>query len=437
MTGTRVVLENANLIDGTGAARAGARLVIEGNRIADAGDGAKGGASGGRTLDLGGKTVLPGLVQGHFHSGFGPTPTLGAAPILGLEAAPPYLGMVAARNAQTALQCGVTGIIGSSCGDNLDVCLREAMTLGLVQGPRSLACGHEFMAPGDMADGTNRSWFMGIQHSGLTRRCSGAEEFRAATREEIGRGCDVIKLSVAPGHGSSPVRDVCYLTREEIDAVVGVAHDHGALVRAHCPSRSAILACARAGVDIIDHADRIDALGIEAVVKAGASITPSLLWSTRFLQFAEGWNWEMGPFPIGEGFAETRAQVMTRLRGVREDFEYTCAILPEVAKAGVNLVCGDDFGFPMMPHGDYVSEYEIYTKQLGFPALEVLGWASTNGARLMAAGLGEGPGHGTLTPGQLADLIVVDGDPSSDISCLRDRIVAIVRDGEFVRDALA
>ena len=433
MAGTRTVLANAHLIDGAGGVRSGVHVVLEGNRITEI---AEGKPSGDRVVDLAGKTVMPGLVQAHFHSGFGPTPTLGAAPILGLEAAPPYLGMVAAKNAQIALQSGVTGIIGSSCGDNLDVCLREAMILGVVQGPRSLACGHEFMAPGDMADGTNRSWFMGIQHSGLTRRCSGVEEFRAATREEIGRGCDVIKLSVSPGHGSSPVRDVSYLTQEEIEAVVAVAHDHGKLVRAHCASRVGILRCARAGVDIIDHADRIDAEGIEAVVKAGASITPSLLWSSRFLQFAESWDWNMGPFPIGEGFAESRAQVMARLRGVREDFEYTCAILPEVAKAGVNLVCGDDFGFPMMPHGDYVSEYEIYTKQLAFEPLDVLAWASTNGARLMAGVLGEGPGHGTLAAGKLADLLVVDGDPSSDLSCLRDRIVAIVRDGEFVRDQI-
>jgi hypothetical protein len=145
---------------------------------------------------------------------------MGAAPILGLEAPAPYMGMIASRNAQIALQCGVTGIIGSSNGDNLDVCLREAMILGLVEGPRIAACGHELMASGDMADGTNRSWFMGIQHPGLTRRLDGAEEFRHATREEIGRGCDVIKISAAPGHGSSPVRDLCYLTRAEIEAVV-------------------------------------------------------------------------------------------------------------------------------------------------------------------------------------------------------------------------
>ncbi len=430
MSEARVVLQNANLINGIGPPRSGASLAIEGNRIAESAEP----RSGDRVVDLAGKTVMPGLTQCHFHSGFGPAPTLGAAPILGLDAAPPYMGMIAARNAQTALQCGVTGIIGSSNGDNLDVCLREAMILGLVQGPRIIACGHEFMAPGDMADGTNRSWFMGIQHSGLTRRLSGAEEFRAATREEIGRGCEIIKLSIGPGHGSAPVRDMCYLTRSEIEAVVDVAHGHGKLVRAHCPSRIGILECAHAGVDIIDHADRIDDEGIEATAKSGASITPSLLWTTRFLQFAESWDWNLGPFPIGEGFAETQEQVMTRLRGVREDFEYTCERLPEMVKAGINIICGDDFGFPMMPHGDYVSEYEIYTKTMGFSGLDVLGWASTNGARVMAPLLGEGSEHGTLTAGALADLIIVDGDPSADIGVLRDRIVGIVRDGEFVRD---
>jgi imidazolonepropionase-like amidohydrolase len=436
MPETRVVLRNANLIDGSGPPQPNATVVIEGNRIAHADAAAPAARPGDRAVDLAGKTVMPGLVQGHFHSGFGPSPTLGAAPILGLEAPAPYMGMVAARNAQIAIQCGVTGIIGSSNGDNLDVCLREAMILGLVEGPRIATCGHELMASGDMADGTNRSWFMGIQHPGLTRRLDGAEEFRSATREEIGRGCDVIKISAAPGHGSSPVRDLCYLTRAEIEAVVDVAHDRGKIVRAHCPSRIAILECARAGVDIIDHADRIDAEGIDAVLEADASITPSLLWSTRFLQFAESWNYAMGPFPIGEGFAETHEQVLARLRGVREDFEYTCAILPEAIRAGVRLICGDDFGFAMMPHGDYVSEFEVYTKQLGIPALEVLRWASTNGAHVMAGPLGFDPGHGTLAAGQLADLLVVDGNPASDISCLRDRIVAIVRDGKFVRDAL-
>jgi hypothetical protein len=67
-----------------------------------------------------------------------------------------------------------------------------------------------------------------------------------------------------------------------------------------------------------------------------------------------------------------------------------------VVRAGVRLICGDDFGFAMMPHGDYVSEFEVYTKQLDIPALEVLRWASTNGAKVMAGPLGFDRGHGTI-----------------------------------------
>ena len=436
MSEGRVIFSGAHLFDGENEPRSGVSVVVEGNRITQVTTGSVDAGASDRVIELDGKTLMPGMVQGHFHAGFGPSPNLGQAPILGLEAPAPYMGMVAAKNAQVALQTGVTGTIGSSNGDFLDICLREAMIMGLVQGPRMLACTHEFMCSGDYADGTNRSWFMGIENPGLTRVLDGPEEFRQAAREELGRGCDVVKLSAAPGHGSSGVRDLCFLTREELEAVTQEAHDRGKLVRAHCPSRTAILRCAEAGVDIIDHADRIDDEGIEAVLKAGASICPSMLWSVRFLQFADSWDYAMGPFPIGEGFPETPEMTQARLREVREDFEYTCEILPKLAKSGINLVVGDDYGFAMMPHGDYVSEYEVYAKQVCIPSLDVLRWATRNGARLMAGPLGLDPGHGTIAEGQLADLLVVDGDPTSDVSCLRDRVVAIVRDGEFIRDGL-
>jgi len=174
----RVVLQGANLIDGVNAPRSGATVVIDGNRIAQVSDAPVETGEGDRVADLAGKTVMPGMVQGHFHTGFGPTPSQAQAPILGLEAPAPFMGMIAAKNAQIALQCGVTGFIGSSNGDHLDLCLREAMILGLVEGPRMLACTREFMAPGDMADGTNRSWFMNIQSEGIIRRLSGPDEFR-------------------------------------------------------------------------------------------------------------------------------------------------------------------------------------------------------------------------------------------------------------------
>ena len=116
---------------------------------------------------------------------------------------------------------------------------------------------------------------------------------------------------------------------------------------------------------------------------------------------------------------------------MREDYEYTQEMLPKMRAAGVRLVLGDDYGFPMMPHGDYVSEMELYVK-LGVPPLEVVTWATRNGAEAM----GKADELGTIAPNKLADLVVVDGDPSVDISSLRLGVRLVVKDGEIVRNQL-
>ena len=430
----RTLFTNSNLLDGENPPRSGVSVVLEGNRITGVSDDAPDAADGDRVIDLAGKTLMPGMWQGHFHSGFGAFGGGTAAPLLGLEEPTAYLGMLAGKNATTALQCGFTSIIGSSNGQGLDVCLKEAILAGVVEGPRVTACTREFIVSGDMADGTNRSWFMEIENHGLVRRCDGPEAFRQATREELGRGADVVKLSTSPGHGSMPTRELCYMTDAELHAVTETAHDRGKLVRAHTASKTSILACARAGVDLIDHADRIDRECIDAILEADATVCPSILWYDRFLGMAENWDHAAQPFPIGDGFPEALESTLARIRGVREDFDYTREILPEVASSGVRLVVGDDFGTPLMPHGDYISEFEVYVKQLGIPALDVIQWTTKNAADA----IGKGDELGTIAEGKLADLLVIDGDPVADITCLRDpaRMQAIVRDGLFVRDFL-
>ena len=431
----RTLFTNANLLDGENAPRSGVNVALEGNRITAVSERAPEAAADDRVIDLAGKTLMPGMWQGHFHSGFGAFGGGTASPVLGLEEPTAYLGMLAAKNATIALQCGFTSIVCSSNGQGLDVCLKEAILAGVVEGPRVTACTREFVVSGDMADGTNRSWFMGLDNLGLIRRCDGPEAFRQATREEIGRGADIVKISASPGHGSAPTRDMCYLTDAELRAVTETAHDRGVLVRAHSASKASILACARAGVDLIDHADRIDRECIDAILEADATVLPSILWYDRFLGMAENWDHAAQPFPIGDGFPEDLATTLARIRGVREDFDYTREILPEVVSAGVRLVVGDDFGTPLMPHGDYISEFEVYVKQLGIPALEVIRWTTGNAADA----IGKGDELGTIAEGKLADLLVVDGDPVADITCLRDpaRMPAIVRDGVFIRDFLA
>ncbi len=429
---TRTIFRGARLWDAATAPHSDAFAVVEGKRISAVGHGpGPAPAAGDRVIDLHGRTLMPGLYSCHFHTGFGAFGAGIASPMLGLEAPPVYLGMLAAKNARTALECGFTGIIGSSNGDGLDIALKEAILRGVVVGPRVLACTREFITSGEQADGENRSWFMGLRNHGLLRKVDGADAWRQAVREELGRGCDVLKISMSPGHGAAPVEEICYLTRAELDAAVGVAHDRGKLVRAHCTSRVAILEAARAGVDIVDHADKIDAACIEALLESGASVCPSMLWSERFLQMAENWDHGAMPFPIGEGFAEPIEKTLARLRGVRADYEHTRKMLPELASSGLRIVVGDDFGTPIMPHGDYVSELELYVKQLGIPAEQVLRWVTVNGADL--SGLGDEAGR--ITAGRLADLVVIDGDPLADISALR-KVQAVMKDGELLVDRL-
>jgi imidazolonepropionase-like amidohydrolase len=436
MSEPRTVFTGANLIDGEHPAQPGMTVVVEGERIVSVAAGLAGGARpGDRIVPLAGRSLMPGMVQAHFHSHFGAFGEGVTAPALGLEAAPPYLSMLAAVNARTALHCGFTGAMGSSSAHGIDVCLKEAILLGVVEGPRYRACTRELVTTGEASDyPNNRTWFMELGNKGLTCEVDGADAWRHATRAELGRGADVVKISASPGHGSSPARDVMYLTREELSACVETAHKLGKKVRAHVASRTAILECARAGVDILDHADRIDEECIEAILEAGCVVVPSMLWTVRFLALAENWDHAQKPLPISEGHPEDLATTLARIRGVREDFEHTCRMMPEAHRAGVPMVVGDDYGTPLLPHGSYGDELELYVKQLGFAPLHVIRWATRNGAHL----LGLGDQTGTVEPGKLADLLVIDGDPLADIGCLRDpsRVLAILKGGRFVKDEL-
>src|SRR6202162_3518539 len=110
--------------------------------------------------------------------------------------------------------------------------------------------------------------------------------------------------------------------------------------------------------------------------------------------------------------------------------DHSYRMLPKAHAAGVKLLIGDDFGTSAMPHGDYAKELEAYVKGAGIPALEVIGWATRNGAEL----LGMQDDLGTIEAGKLADLLVVNGDPVKDITILQTRanLDVVMKGGKFV-----
>ena len=119
---------------------------------------------------------------------------------------------------------------------------------------------------------------------------------------------------------------------------------------------------------------------------------------------------------------------------MRLDLEAMAEVLPVANAAGVRLVLGDDFGAINFPHGPYADELSYYVHDVGIPALDVLTWATRNGAEV----LGRGDELGTVSAGKLADLLVIDGDPVADIDVLRDRanLLAVLKDGRLVSDRL-
>jgi imidazolonepropionase-like amidohydrolase len=412
----RVVFTNGLLIDGENEPRAASSVVVEGERITSVGpDAAIEPRPGDRTIDLAGKTLMPGMISCHFHSTYGDI-TVQPAP-LGLEKPPGYLTLVAASNLRTALDCGFTSVVsGGGICDAIDPQCKMAIEDGLIAGPRFVPGGHGIDLPGGYSDGEN--WWWNLGNHGGHRFCNGPEGFRAAVRDEVKHGVEIIKIFPSAGHGAEMPHTGLLLTPDELRTISDTAHQLGALVRAHSPMKDSILACIDAGVDIIDHGDELDEECIERMLGAGTFLVPSMYFTHCLLADIER---------IG---GATDAQ----LAPLREGFEQIRKLLPVANQAGVRLVCGDDYGLNFMPHGRYAEELAFYVDQVGIAPLDVIRWATRNGAELME----RGDDLGSVTPGRLADLLVVDGDPSADIAILqdRDRIRAIVKGGVFHKDLL-
>jgi imidazolonepropionase-like amidohydrolase len=202
------------------------------------------------------------------------------------------------------------------------------------------------------------------------------------------------------------------LTREELDAAIGAAHQRGAKVRAHIANRNAMVTALSLGIDVVDHGDGLDEECIELFLKTGAFLVPSMLYPHRIA--------EMRPGAVADA--------------IRAGEEQMLKILPVANKAGVKLLLGDDFGAVPLNHGDYAQELAYYVNFAGIPALDVLRWATRHGADLM----GRSDELGAIRAGNLADFLVIDGNPLTDIKILQrqEQILAIVKGGKFEKDNL-
>jgi imidazolonepropionase-like amidohydrolase len=406
-----LTLTNATLIDVDEGARPNAAISIAGDRIQSVRFGSSPARLGGdRVIDLQGRSVMPGMFSCHFHASYGiSTPT--GVPI-GMEASPALQTLRSASNLEKALEAGFTSAISAGAPYGIDAALRAALDEGIIRGPRLMVGSRDVSTTGHSQD-LSYPWHWGPGSGPQISRCDGADDFRRGVREEVKRGAEIIKIFLTPGHGAPSQALEMELTREELAAAIETAHQRGAKVRAHIANKRSMLTALELDIDVVDHGDGLDEECIELFLAKGAFLVPSMLW----------------PYRMGEAYDTPYA------RTLKSEAAEMMKILPRANRAGVKLLLGDDFGGgSVLPHGDYGDELDFYVNVVGIPALDVLRWATRNGAELM----GRGHELGTLEPGAIADLLVIDGDPIADIRVLQraENLVAILKDGRFEKNLL-
>jgi len=406
-----IVIKNGRLIDGTGALPiADGCLVIEDGRIVYAGPAASAPVDlppETREIDALGGTIMPGLVEAHFHPTY-----FNVAELQDLDIKYPveYVTLLASVNARLALECGYTAARSGGSLFNIDVWLKKAIDKDLIPGPRLAASGREICGVGGLMD-----WnpdFRKIGMEGLVLLINGPDEGRAAVRKLVKDGVEWVKTYPTGDAAAPDVNDhhtLC-MTFEEMHAVVQMAHNHGLKVTGHCRATEGIKNALRAGYDTLEHATFIDDESLDMLLERDTPVVPALQF--EYASIVHGPEIGM-PQRVVDGHRET-------LEGGAESAR-------RILAAGGRLGMGGDYGFAWNPHGDYAKELTFFVKHVGFSVLDTIKCATRTGAEIM----GLGNEIGTLEAGKLADVLVVDGDVASDIAILEDRsrFLAVMQGG--------
>jgi imidazolonepropionase-like amidohydrolase len=226
-------------------------------------------------------------------------------------------------------------------------------------------------------------------------------EMVRTTRQQVKYGADWIKLHVT---GSLPGKagELTVWSLDEIRAVTDTAHALDTPTVAHCRSAASTRLAAEGGVDLILHASYLDEAAVAAVVDAGAAIAPTF----TFLANLADHGHRVGAMP-------------TQVDIFRGEIEATAAMLRTAYDAGVPLLCGSESGFALTPYGHWhARELEVFVDSLGLTPLEAISCATRNGAIALRRPLDS---IGVIRPGAAADVLVVAGDPTVDVTVLGDR----------------
>jgi imidazolonepropionase-like amidohydrolase len=390
------VLANALLIDGTGREPVdGAAVVVEDGVIRDVVAAGRVGPLPGavETIDLRGRTLLPGLTDAHVH-------------VCAVEANtaeqhrthPPSL--VAARALRRLEQCLAQGFTTVRDAGGADYGFREAVASGLYPGPRLLVSGRALSQTGGHGDKRRPAEWTAPLECGafgmMAVIADGPDEVRRAAREQLRHEVDHVKV-MASGGAMSPgdALEATQYTEAELRAAVEEARAAGKYVLAHAYSAAAVRQALRAGVRSIEHGNLIDAETADAIREAGAFLVPTMV--TYEALWREGRR-----HGVGEA----------QLRKIDQARERSVEALALAYRAGCRIGSGSDLLGDLAVH----RPVELELKGQVMRPMDVL----VSATRVNAELFGLADRIGTVEPGKQADLLAVAGDPLRDLRVFQD-----------------
>src|SRR5579863_5812890 len=387
---TRTLVRAGHLLDvQTGKTLDAQTIVVSGDRItAVAATSATPPQPGDKVIDLGGMTVLPGLIDVHTHLTMQPN----FDPYFELTQTNAKEAINGVVNARTTLMAGFTTVRNVGASGFVDVDLRDAINAGQVPGPHMQVSGPLIGITGGHCDEN----LLPIEYNRVGDGVAdGIPAVQHKVRENIKYGADLIKICATGGvlsKGDDP--QAAQFTLEEMQAIVADAHRLGRKVAAHAHGAQGILWATEAGVDSIEHGSYIDDAGIAAMKQHGTYLVPTL--------YLEDWMVQSGHLPpfYQKKMVDVSAVAKSNIK--------------RAMQAGVKIAMGTDAA--VYPHGLNAHELDVYVNQLGMAPLAALQTATINAADLM----GWTAKTGTLEPGKWADIIAVEKNPLDDVRVLQD-----------------
>jgi len=361
-------------------------------------------AANAKLVDLGNRTLLPGLIDMHVH--------LDSLAEVGgynsLQYTDSFWSMVAVKNARDMLNAGFTTVRNVGSDERNDIGLKQAIDAGYAIGPRIVPAGYALGATGGHCDSTFLPPSLETPQEGVA---DGEQGLRHEVRRQRKYGAEVIKVCATGGvfsRNTEPGQQ--QLSENELRAIADEAHQWGLRVAAHAHGATGIKAAIRAGIDTIEHASLVDDEGIKLAAARKQPVWFSMdIYNTDYTQ-AEG---------AKNGVLEDN------LRKDREVAQIQRDNFRKAHKAGVRMVFASDAG--VMPHGQVGGQFKVMV-DYGMTPIEAIQAATRNAAQA----LGREKDVGTIAVGRYADFIAVDGNPLANVREL-ESVDVVIKGGEVIK----